>query len=359
VYKVIIFANLGTTFVGGRDNLVEIGKQLAQIKIVPSYIHVDGALDLGFLAEGVCLGPPGTTCTRNGTPIVQGITISHHKVLGIMVSGEVISYCPNVSAKKQWDALTGAVEPRAIFETWLFNQIYHEDDLVTIWKYCLDNASLLRRLLEEANVPTRFNDDCIITLLERQPPWLIEEFQLAPEGDWVHFIAMPHISPATVRHFAQKVALIDSHCATAYTYVEASLAATLSRSVKLQRLTCRSSHVSIVLDIAKSAFPADGQGQKVEKELKATQRAQLRTRFICSTMSFAVMDEEGELLAVFLAEANRRKVIMPNMLLIKALFYQERSMLQDVAKQLFGHLGSLMEVSVETNPWSYEAISYV
>ncbi len=104
-YRMIIFANLGTTFVGGQDNLVEIGKQLAEIEANPFYIHVDGALDLGFLVEGIRLGPPGALCTDEGIPIVQGITLSHHKAFGIMVSGEVIGYCPNSS--EQFASLSG------------------------------------------------------------------------------------------------------------------------------------------------------------------------------------------------------------------------------------------------------------
>lgn len=93
-FKLILFANIGTTFTGGRDDLLEIGKRLAEVNIVPSFIHVDGALDLGFTTDSVRLGPPGGLITTDGIPVVQGVTISHHKAFGIMVSGEVISYCP-------------------------------------------------------------------------------------------------------------------------------------------------------------------------------------------------------------------------------------------------------------------------
>lgn len=133
-YQLILFVNLGTTLIGGRDDLIEIGKQLAEIEAVPSYIHLDGALDLGFFVNGIRLGPPGASRTTDGIPIVQGITLSHHKLFGIMVSGEIIGYCPNL---EHLDTVAGSIEPRAVFETWLFEQIYLKDDLVSIWQYCL------------------------------------------------------------------------------------------------------------------------------------------------------------------------------------------------------------------------------
>lgn len=71
-YQIILFANRGTTFVGGQDDILELTKTLAQIEVVPSYIHVDGPFNLGFVADGLRLGPPGTQRANSRIPVVQG-----------------------------------------------------------------------------------------------------------------------------------------------------------------------------------------------------------------------------------------------------------------------------------------------
>jgi glutamate/tyrosine decarboxylase-like PLP-dependent enzyme len=353
-YELILFANLGTTFVGGRDDLVEIRRQLEEIGVRPAHIHVDGALDMGFLVDGVRLGPPSVPCTNNGIPVVQGVTISHHKVFGIMVSGQVVCYSPNAS--ESLAALTLSVEPRAVFEMWLFEQTYLAEDLVSIKEYCLENAYLLRKTLASSGVPIRFNENCIITLLERPPPWLIKEFQLAPEGDWVHFITMPHISPATVDRFARAVALIDIECATAFDYVESSLSACLKRRTSLKRVTCRSPFAGRVLDIAMTTL---ARLQNVQEELEVITVNQLWARYISSTMSFIAVDENDEPQAVFLAEAGPGRLVKPSVILVRSPLGQSAHMLRDIGMQLYGHVATLMNVNLDTRRGSYEVISYM
>ncbi|KAF9767248.1 hypothetical protein IL306_000203 [Fusarium sp. DS 682] len=324
-YQVILFANRGTTFVGGQDNILELTETLAQIEVVPSYIHVDGALDLGFFIEGLRLGPPGTQWASPNVPVVQGITLSHHKVFGIMVSGEVISYCPNHS--KQFDALAGTVDPRAVFETWLFEQAYHAADLVSIWKYCLNNARLLRELLGENKVPTHFNQESIITLLEYPPRWLVQEFHLAPEGDWVHFITMPHISTSTIRRFVRAVASVDTNCGTAFDYVGKSLASSLHLKghAHLRRLTSRSIYSERVLAVANLAILQNLQARSVRHDLGLTQLSDIRSCFIYSAMSFAVFNDMNEPLVVFLADGTGNRVLKPSLMLVKYSFHDRYS----------------------------------
>ncbi|TGJ80863.1 hypothetical protein E0Z10_g7900 [Xylaria hypoxylon] len=92
-YHMILLVNMGTTFVGARDDIVGIYQNLSKAGIQISYIHVDGALDFGFETCGIELGPCGAA-SNDGKPLVQGVTISHHKALGQMVSGEVLCFSP-------------------------------------------------------------------------------------------------------------------------------------------------------------------------------------------------------------------------------------------------------------------------
>ena len=93
-YEVIRLINIGTTFIGGRDNVLRLRQALRDHDTEISYNHADGALDSGFPSDTVCLGRPDLI-TKNNLPVVQDITFSHHKAFGIMVSGEVISFSPN------------------------------------------------------------------------------------------------------------------------------------------------------------------------------------------------------------------------------------------------------------------------
>lgn len=355
-YELILFANMGTTFIGGRDDLVEVRKQLSEIGVKPSYIHIDGALDFGFLVDGIQLGPPSVPFTNSGTPVVQGITLSHHKAFGIMVSGEVICYCPD--SLDQLAALTPSVEPRAVFETWLFEQIYLPDDLLSTNAYCLQNASVLRQSLATIGVPTRYNENSIITLLERPPPWIVKEFQLAPESGWVHFITMPHISRATIDRFVRAVQYVDVQCATAFEYVGSSLDASLDRHVTLERVTCRGPIVGRVLNIVTGAMLADPSLQRIGEDPGKAILDELWLRYVCGAMTFAAVDDDGEPLVVFLAEAEQSRVIKPSVVLVNSSLHQNAHMLQDVGMQLYGHVAQLLNITLELGCRSCKAVQY-
>ena len=64
--------------------------------------------------------------TKDDLPVVQGITLSHHKAFEIMISGEVICFSP---AERRLATVFSSIEPRVIFETWFFQQMYSPTDL--------------------------------------------------------------------------------------------------------------------------------------------------------------------------------------------------------------------------------------
>lgn len=97
------------------------------------FVHADGALEFGFPPNGTLCLAPLSMITKAGLPVVQGITSSHHKASGNMVSGEVICYGPE--AQKSLP-LVANIEPRIVFETWLFHQFYSDADLIATAAYC-------------------------------------------------------------------------------------------------------------------------------------------------------------------------------------------------------------------------------
>ena len=112
-HRVIFLANMGTTFVGGGDDILALRQSLRAIGSEVSYIHADGALDFGSCLNIISLGSPNAMI-KNGLPVVQGITLSHHKAFGMMVSGEVIYYSPSA---KNLAGLGSPVDARIVFET--------------------------------------------------------------------------------------------------------------------------------------------------------------------------------------------------------------------------------------------------
>lgn len=345
-YKIILLANMGTTFVGGRDNILGLRKALHAIDAEIAYIHVDGALDLGFTPDLVCLGRPGSaTWEKNGLPIVQGITLSHHKAFGIMVSGEVISYSPNPENQSLAKAVE-LIDPRVIFETWLFQKLYRPADLLKTNQYCLDNANLLRRLLSAIQVRTRFNEKSFITLMERLPPWTIQNFHLAPEGNWVHYIAMPHISPLAIHHFVNEIATLDMMFENTFNYVSHSLsiALALDEPLTLRRVHC---HDQIllpkVLDLARkelfrSSVHTNGNVDGWSDSFKR--------RFLYGAMSFVAMDEDCTPKILFLSEVTTQKLLCPGPVVSVEMMKGKLDILRSIADEAFIRLSALLGLRV-------------
>ncbi|KAK2841612.1 hypothetical protein FQN49_006081 [Arthroderma sp. PD_2] len=326
-HEVILMVNLGTTFVGGWDDILALREGLRGIGADTAHIHADGALDLGFSMDGVRLGPPDMV-SRDGMPVVQGITLSHHKVLGIMVSGEVICFNP----LKQRPATTvTAVDPRIVFETWLICSMYSPTDLLQIRGYCLQNSQLLRKLLQSHGVNVKFNSDSIITLLERPPPWIMEEFHLAPEGEWAHYITMPHISPRTIGHFVQAIALFDIQFKKALAYIRPALQSILGEKVKAARICCGDSTLlPLVLKLAQDCQP--GFSTHTFKRL-----------YLHGGVSFVALDTDGQPLAIFLAQAMTSRRIYPGPVLTRSKDLRTLLALSSISSMFFLYLSQLLD----------------
>ncbi|KAI1506724.1 pyridoxal phosphate-dependent transferase [Biscogniauxia marginata] len=378
-YRVVLFANMGTTFVGARDDLESICSALGRVGIEIAYIHVDGALDFGFDSCGVALGPPGKI-RSDGVPFVQGVTLSHHKALGTMVSGEVLYYSPGGEEQRQQRQqqrqqklpflpnLTSspafAADPRAVFETWLYAQAYTPADTALLKRTCEANAARLETALRRCGTAglatkrdagARSSSSTITTVLERPTAWITEEFSLRPEGDWVHFIAMPHVSRATVDLFVDRVAAAEAQCRVALGYVAPLFAAVLGAPVGLRRLRCRDGLAGDLAALARRAVPLGGGGggkgspvRVAAGSLVAVLKVSLR-----GAVSVAVLDGDEQLLAVVLAESGRDRSIRAGPVLIAARYSDKGGAVVDIARQLTGFMARNMNVLLKTDDASY------
>jgi len=362
-YSMILLANLGTTFVGARDDLVGIYRGLQEVGIQASYIHVDGALDFGFGASDIRLGPCGAV-GDNGMPLVQGITISHHKALGQMVCGEVLCFSPGnqlPSVCPSRGSTTLAPDPRAVFETWLYSQVYAPADLGLMLRYCRDNASRLDKGLKDIGIATKRNEDSIITVLERPPAWIIEEYSLRPEGDWVHFITMPHVSPETVDCFVDQVADVEKQFVFAFSCVKPLLSDALGRDVRLKRVGCRGPVAERVVDVSRVCLPLDHHAStdtdvscaEYSSTLGTSVKAGLR-----GALSIVAVDEQDGIQLVLLIGSNRDQSVHVGPLFVKNEFAFTTRGLIDIVKLLVGLLARRLRATICVDGSSYTVYTF-
>ncbi|KAF3908674.1 hypothetical protein AA313_de0206766 [Arthrobotrys entomopaga] len=332
-YHMILFANVGTTFVGAQDDLKGIFEALTEVGVKISHIHADGALDFGFSNHGVSLGFPGEV-NAQGIPLVQGVTLSHHKAMGNMVSGEVLYLSPEFGNKgePQLPSLNWAVDPRIVFESWLYDRVYSAADANDMLQYCRRNAARLELLLKQIGVRTTRNPDSIIVVAERLPSWIIEEFSLRPQGDWVHFITMPHVSPSTIDLFIGRIICVKAQCLAAFSYVKPLLDFTMMQPVRLTRLHIRDSMAKQIVNRAAKATPL------IMEANTAADIPSIANSSIRSAVSVAILNESGELEAALLIEAFRNMSIQVGPLLLTSPRTSESDALIKISRQLSGFM---------------------
>jgi glutamate/tyrosine decarboxylase-like PLP-dependent enzyme len=298
-HQVILLVNFGTTFTGGSDDVVGLSRSLEEVGLEIDYIHADGALRFGYDYRSVCLGPPRSR--SNSRVAVQGITVSNHKFPGLSVSGLVLCYAPS---DRKLAAIETRSDPRITLELWLFHQFFLPADIAMLYSDCTANACRLRDQLKDAGIVTRFNHESIITLVERQPLWLIEEFNLSPEDDWVHFITMPHITSECVDLFATSIIAHRD-------LFELALSSTIGimneafkqpqASLHLKRIAC--------WDVALI--------EKCVELIPVDLIEHFWQRWLRSAMSFAAVDTAGDPMAIFLIVVKPNRVISLDDIILK------------------------------------------
>ncbi|KAI1340081.1 pyridoxal phosphate-dependent transferase [Xylariaceae sp. FL0016] len=341
-YRAIILANTGTTFVGARDNIQEIYSCLKEVGIAISHIHVDGALDCGFGTSDIQLGTPGTI-HPNGLPLVQSVVLSHHKAMGITVSGEVLCYSPG----GQLSLLAPEVDPRAIFETWLYLQMYSPSDMSQLLGHCQDSALRLERGLQGIGFVTKRHTGSIILVLERPPAWIIEELSLRPENEWVHFVTMPHVSAETIDLFIDRLSTIQKQCAVAFSYVTPLFEEAFSRSVDMRLLRCQDPMNKKISTLLESDLPP---GKRPDLLSTST----TVKSFLRSAMSVLVLDSKGEIQAVILIDSCRDMSLRSGPILLARSHSSRISAVVDIAQQLVGFMAKLTYTNLRHTDKSFE-----
>ena len=129
---------------------------------------------------------------------------------------------------------------------------------------------------------------------------MVQDFHLAPEGDWVHHIAMPHRKPGAEDHFVETVSKVDDHFATVFHFIKADLSSACGQTLNLLRIRSRD-EVTFprIVEIAKQVHDQSD-------ELDAFSLDTFKRRYVYGAISFAAFDEHGNPCILFLVEVSAR-----------------------------------------------------
>ncbi|KAL9074655.1 MAG: hypothetical protein Q9157_004306 [Trypethelium eluteriae] len=281
-HQIILLANFGTTFTGGSDDVLGLVQSVEQKGLAIDHIHADGALRFGYDVGCIRLGPPRSH--HASKPVVQSISISNHKFAGLSVSGLVLCYVPSGGSLSTMDSCS---DPRIAFEVWLYNQLFSLDDVAALHRGCISNAQHLRSQLQKAGIITRFNEESLITLVERQPLRLVEKFDLSPKENWIHFITMPHITRECIDSFVSSVSAHRDLFDCALASAAESLGVTIGKAktpLRLKRIACcEDVFITKCMSLLPTEYAED-----------------FRRLWVRHAMSFAAVNEIGDPVIIFL-----------------------------------------------------------
>lgn len=143
---------------------------------------------------------------------------------------------------------------------------------------------------------TRFNKDSFIMLLERIPLLMIQDFYLAPEGDWVHQVAMPYTTPGAVDRFVETVSKVDDHFAIVLYFIKPDLNSACGHMLSFLRIRCRDEITyPRIVEFAKRVHDQ-------RDELDAFSLDTFKRRYVHGAISFAAFDGHRDPCMFFQAE---------------------------------------------------------
>ena len=193
----LIVANIGTTMKGAVDDLNCIRDIIEELVLPRSYIHADAALS-GMILPFV--DDPQPFGFDSG---IDSIAISGHKLIGSPLP------CGVVVTRREYTAQIGrAIEYVGALDTTLLGS-RNAITPVIIWysltKHGRDGfRRIVARMLDTAEYAVQqFNANGIrawraknsaTVVFPRPSPYVLFQWQLAPQDDFAHLITMPHVT---------------------------------------------------------------------------------------------------------------------------------------------------------------------
>ncbi|MBU2103330.1 MAG: hypothetical protein KKF80_08020, partial [Candidatus Omnitrophica bacterium] len=200
---VILNLNIGTTMRGAIDSPERVIGILSQCHVADFHIHCDAALSgmmLPFLE-----GAPKIDLAKS----VHSVAISGHKFMGLpMPSGifMVRESCASQNFMRQVEELLTAQSGQVLFYLWHAVTTKGYEGFRKEAGLCMENAQYLYRKLQKIGCPSELNEFSNTVIFARPSQELIDRWQLAPYGDFVHIMAMQHVTKEKIDVFIQELA---------------------------------------------------------------------------------------------------------------------------------------------------------
>ena len=198
---VIFLANIGTTMKGAVDSLPTVRDILADLAITRSYIHADAALSgmiLPFVPQPQPFGFDAG---------IDSIAISGHKLIGSPLP------CGIALTRKDYVArIARSIEYVGVMDTtlpgsrnawtplllWYALERYGTDGFKELVTEMLAVAAYAVQRFTDSGIPAWRNENSVTVIFPRPPAAVFDKWQIAPLGDIVHLITMPHVTRAMI-----------------------------------------------------------------------------------------------------------------------------------------------------------------
>ena len=164
---------------------------------------------------------------------------------------------------------------------------------------------------------------------------MVQDYHLAPEGDWVHFITMPHITGAAIDQFVETVRKLDGHFATVFRSIQPDLDSACGQPLALRRIRCQDeTFFPKFVDFVKERYDNSD-------DLNAFCLETFKRRYAYGAMSFAAFDAHGNTCIAFLVETSAQRELCPGPVLVAPRFSSSNGMVKKVASKAVSLLSQL------------------
>ena len=193
----LIIANIGTTMRGAIDNIERIRGILRDLQVVDSYIHADAALSgmiLPFVEEPQPFGFDAG---------IDSIAVSGHKLIGApLPCGVILTHKTNVERVGrtielvgiQDTTLSGSRNGLTPLMLWYALRQYGDEGFRKLVEGMLDTAAYAVEEFNRHGITAWRHRNSVTVVFTRPAPEVFKKWQIAPQGQVAHIIAMPHVT---------------------------------------------------------------------------------------------------------------------------------------------------------------------
>jgi len=199
---VILNLNIGTTMKGAIDRPDKVLDILKRNGIADYHIHCDAALSgmtLPFLD-----GAPKMDLTKD----VHSVAISTHKFIGLPMTSGVFMIrksCASEDLIKMTNDILTAQSGNVLLYLWHAVMKRGPEEFKKEAVTCIDNSEYLYRRLREIGCQSGLNKFSTTVIFTRPSQELIDKWQLAPCGDFVHIVVMQHVTREKIDAFIEEL----------------------------------------------------------------------------------------------------------------------------------------------------------